>query len=206
MVEVRRLTGADLLSAIDDLARLRMAVFAEWPYLYDGSLDYERKYLEAFAKAPGGVLVAAVAEDRIVGCATGSPLFAQGSEVQARFQCLGADTSQMFYFGESVLLPEFRGQCFVVQSPTVGMAYWSPAVDINRGAAGIFAPPDGSFSDDGVIALGDCDMPQWLFGEIDIEQVETVRREGAVLNRRHWQDQPGATVLPPVECLSLRGA
>ena len=35
-----------------------------------------------------------------------------------------------------------EGQCYAVQSPTVGIADWSPAVDVNRGAAGLYGPPD----------------------------------------------------------------
>lgn len=36
-----------------------------------------------------------------------------------------------------------ENQCFVAQAPTVGMAPWSPVLDENYGAAGLFAPPDG---------------------------------------------------------------
>lgn len=96
-----------------------------------------------------------------------------------------------------------EGQCYVVQSPTVGMADWSPAVDVNRGAAGVFAPPDGAFPDDGVVALGDCDMPQWVLADIDTARVDALRAAGGVLNTRHWPEQPGASPLPGVEVVSL---
>ncbi|MEE2816993.1 MAG: GNAT family N-acetyltransferase, partial [Pseudomonadota bacterium] len=33
------LRGEDLARAIDDVARLRIAVFRDWPYLYDGDLS-----------------------------------------------------------------------------------------------------------------------------------------------------------------------
>ena len=39
------LTGADVRTVLDDVARLRISVFRDFPYLYDGSLDYERDYL-----------------------------------------------------------------------------------------------------------------------------------------------------------------
>ena len=32
-IEIRALTGAALEAALDDVARLRIAVFREWPYL-----------------------------------------------------------------------------------------------------------------------------------------------------------------------------
>ena len=84
-----------------------------------------------------------------------------------------------------------EGQCFVVQSPTVGEAPWSPAIDINCGAAGIFGPPDKGFPDNGVLARGELGTPGWTFATIDLEQVARVRREGSVLNFAHWAEQPG---------------
>jgi hypothetical protein len=37
MIEVRRLAGAEVAPYLDDLARMRIEVFREYPYLYDGS-------------------------------------------------------------------------------------------------------------------------------------------------------------------------
>ena len=97
-----------------------------------------------------------------------------------------------------------EGQCYAVQSPTVGEAAWSPAVDANHGAAGIYGPPDKGMPTDGVIALGEVDAAQWLFGEVDLDQVAQLRADGGVLNARHWDEQPGAKPLPAVEIVDLR--
>lgn len=51
MIDVRALTGLDLDAALDDMARLRIKVFRDWPYLYDGDVDYERRYLNLTAPA-----------------------------------------------------------------------------------------------------------------------------------------------------------
>ena len=107
---VRPLTGEEIHAALGDLARLRMAVFADWPYLYDGDAAYEEDYLREFAQAPDAVLVAACDGDRIVGAATASPMWAQKAEFQAPFRERGLDTARLFYFGESVLLPEYRAR------------------------------------------------------------------------------------------------
>jgi predicted amidohydrolase len=96
-----------------------------------------------------------------------------------------------------------EGQCYTVQSATVGEALWSPAVDVNHGAAAIYSPPDQGFPDSGVIVQGELDQPQWVFGEVDLDLVAAVRVNGAVLNRKHWQEQPGAAELPKVELVSL---
>lgn len=82
-----------------------------------------------------------------------------------------------------------ENQCIVVQSPLVGEAPWSPAVDVNVGAAGVFGPPDRGFPDDGVIALGEMNRAQWLYAELDLAGVAQVRQEGQVFNHRHWPEQ-----------------
>lgn len=88
-----------------------------------------------------------------------------------------------------------ENQCYVVQSPTVGEALWSPAVDVNVGAAGVYGPPDLGFPEDGVIAMGALNEPGWVYAELDLVAVARVRREGKVLNDKHWVEQPGATPL-----------
>ncbi|WP_298200612.1 GNAT family N-acetyltransferase [Novosphingobium sp.] len=109
-IEVRPLTGAEIGAAIDDLAGLRIAVFADFPYLYAGDPAYERDYLREFAAAPDAVLVAAFDGARIVGAATASPMAAQKAEFRAPFEARGIDTATLFYFGESVLLADYRGR------------------------------------------------------------------------------------------------
>ena len=97
-----------------------------------------------------------------------------------------------------------EGQLVAVQAPTVGLAEWSPAVDVNRGAAGVYGPPDLGFPADGVIAAGDEGAPGWVFATVDRAAIAAVRRDGAVRPLRHWSEQPGAAVLPVVERIDLR--
>jgi len=109
-VRVAPLTGTGMIGALDALARLRIAVFRNWPYLYDGTLAYEQKYLTKFAAAQGAVIVAAYDGETIVGCATGAPMAEVEAEFAAPFQAHGYDISRIFYCGESVLLPAYRGR------------------------------------------------------------------------------------------------
>ena len=96
-----------------------------------------------------------------------------------------------------------ENQCITVQSPLVGEAPWSNAIDINRGAAGVFGPPDRGFPDDGVLALGKLDAPQWLYHELDLAMVANVRRDGQVFNFRHWDEQLADAPLPAVTRVAL---
>ena len=105
-VTVRPLLAGEIEAALPALGALRIRVFREWPYLYEGSEAYERDYVRAFARAGDAVLVAAFDGDAIVGAATASPMAAQDAEVLACFP----EPEGHFYFGESVLLPDYRGR------------------------------------------------------------------------------------------------
>ncbi len=109
-MDIVRLTGGEARAHLADLARLRIGVFAQWPYFYDGDDASEREYLEAFASADHAVIIAAFDRDTMVGAATASPLAAQEPGVRAPFEHDGEDLGEICYFGESVLLPEYRGR------------------------------------------------------------------------------------------------
>ena len=109
MIRIERLSGAALTPHLRGLASLRIRVFRAYPYLYDGDADYEAWYLEDFARAEGAVVVAALDGDQLVGAATASPMRAQKDEFRAPIAQAGLVPEELFYFGESVLLPEYRG-------------------------------------------------------------------------------------------------
>ena len=88
-----------------------------------------------------------------------------------------------------------ENQCYVVHSPTVGEALWSPAVGNNVGAAGVYGPPDLGFPEDGVVAIGRLNEAMWLYADLDLTAITRVRLEGMALNDKHWAEQPGAAPL-----------
>ena len=82
-----------------------------------------------------------------------------------------------------------------VQSPTVGDAPWSPAVDFNVGAAGIYVPPEHGVSDTGVLAEGTLNATQWVFAAADLAALRRLRTSGEMRNFGDWPAQPGAAPL-----------
>jgi GNAT superfamily N-acetyltransferase len=110
-VAIEALTGAAARSVLPDLARLRIEVFRDWPYLYQGTFEYERAYLANFADSEGAVIVVARDGGEVVGAATAAPM--QGGhaeELVAPLAAAGYDISRVFYLGESVLLKTYRGR------------------------------------------------------------------------------------------------
>ncbi|MGJ0429918.1 carbon-nitrogen hydrolase family protein [Methylobacter sp.] len=79
-----------------------------------------------------------------------------------------------------------ENQCYVVQSPTVGEAPWSEAVDVNIGAAAVYTPVDRGFPDNGILAIGELNKAQWVMAEISLSACEAVRQQGQVFNYRDW--------------------
>lgn len=88
-----------------------------------------------------------------------------------------------------------ESQIATVTSPTIGDASWSPAVDHNTGAAGIFTPPEAQIAETGVLAEGRINEPGWIAATIDLAALRRVRREGEMRNHADWQRQPGASPL-----------
>lgn len=109
-LEIKTFSGAEAAARFPDVARLRIAVFRDFPYLYDGDLAYEECYLSTYARSQGSIFVLAIDDGTVVGASTGTPMTAETDEVKAPFLASGRDPADYFYFGESVLLPAYRGR------------------------------------------------------------------------------------------------
>lgn len=102
--------GAEIAPHLDALGDLRITVFREFPYLYDGDPDYERRYLSTYPDTPRSLVALAFDGDRLVGATTCLPLADEVPEFQAPFQVTGIPVASVCYFGESILLPAYRGR------------------------------------------------------------------------------------------------
>jgi GNAT superfamily N-acetyltransferase len=109
-VMVRRMSREEAEAAFDELARLRIEVFRDFPYLYEGDLDYERRYLATYLAQAGAAIIGAFDGDRLVGAATAAPLANHFDEFARPFAERGLDVGDFYYFGESVLEKPYRGQ------------------------------------------------------------------------------------------------
>ena len=107
-IRVETLRGEAVHAHLDALARLRIAVFRDWPYLYDGDLAYERDYARAYT-APGAVVVGAFDGDGMVGAATASRMEDHAGDLSAAFAGHEWSMPEIYYLAESVLLPDYRG-------------------------------------------------------------------------------------------------
>lgn len=101
--------GPELGAYIRDLARLRITVFSEFPYLYEGDLDYEADYLKIFTQSPNSLIVLMKQGDEVVGASTCLPLADEDPAFIEPFTRQGLDPARFLYLSESIILRPHRG-------------------------------------------------------------------------------------------------
>lgn len=114
-LRIECLHGAEIARHLDALAELRCTVFRDWPYLYEGSRDYEAKYLRVYIDCPRALVALVWDGDCCVGASTAIPLMDASPDLQQPFIDADMELSGIDYFGESVLLPACRGRGLGVQ-------------------------------------------------------------------------------------------
>ncbi|HSX03453.1 MAG TPA: hypothetical protein VLG76_01855 [Rhabdochlamydiaceae bacterium] len=107
-VTVHPYIGHEIQKYLHDIAQLRIQVFHEFPYLYEGDLKYEEEYLKKFSKSPEAICVLAFDGQKVVGASTGIPLAAETEETKRAFLEKGLNPDDFFYFSESILLKPYR--------------------------------------------------------------------------------------------------
>lgn len=110
-LHIQEISGTELAPWLDWLGELRIRVFREYPYLYDGTLEYERGYLGVYQDCADSRIVL-VTNDRgeLIGATTCLPLAAESMEFQKPFLDAGLSVEDYLYLGESVVLQEWRGK------------------------------------------------------------------------------------------------
>ena len=110
-MEIKAVTGQALLDALPEIADLRLEIFREFPYLYDGDAESEAEYLKTYAQAEGGFVALALAGGQMVGAATALPLGQEVPELQQPFRDSPEfNVSDVLYIGEVLLRPGYRGK------------------------------------------------------------------------------------------------
>lgn len=102
--------GKEIETVVTALAALRIEVFRDFPYLYEGSFEYEKEYLKTYVNSDRAFLFAVFDNEKMVGATTCIPLVDETDEVQEPFVLSGMNLDDIFYFGESILLKECRGK------------------------------------------------------------------------------------------------
>jgi GNAT superfamily N-acetyltransferase len=99
--------GAEIVKVADSLYYLAITVFREFPYLYEP--ETEENHLERYTKMENSFALMIYDGDKLAGATTASLLKEEVDMVRTPYEKAGFDPDKTFYFGESMLLPEYRG-------------------------------------------------------------------------------------------------
>ena len=109
-VKIKTLRGREIIPYIHKIAALRIAIFREYPYLYEGGMSYEERYLLMYSRTEDAILVIAEDNDEVVGVITGLPLTESMEEIKGLFIEKNIPAERIFYLGEIILLQEYRSK------------------------------------------------------------------------------------------------
>jgi len=107
-IEINILRGSEIIPYIPQVAELRIAIFREFPYLYEGTLSYEEKYLQMYSLSKHSTLIIAQDREKVIGAVTGVPVAEAMDEVKELFHKQKMSTEGVYYLGEIMLLKEYR--------------------------------------------------------------------------------------------------
>ncbi len=107
-IQITVLKGSEIIPYIPQLAHLRITIFHEYPYLYEGNLSYEEEYLRMYSQSQNSMLVIAQDHDQVIGAITGVPIADSMEEITDLFREKKMPTDGVYYLGEIVLLKEYR--------------------------------------------------------------------------------------------------
>ena len=102
------LTGTAIADARDEVATLRLEIFREYPYLYQGRREDELKYLGTYAEAPDACVILAYDGDAVIGAVAGMPLIHEDAQMLDAFAGTAFPLDEAYYVGELLFLPAYR--------------------------------------------------------------------------------------------------
>ncbi len=107
-MEIKIIKKENHKNFIDALAQLRITIFKEFPYLYEGDFKYEQDYLQKFIDTPDSLICIAFEGEKPIGALTALPLKHEEPSIRQTFEKQGLSIEKTYYFSEILLLPEYR--------------------------------------------------------------------------------------------------
>lgn len=102
------LTGATIADGLNDMATLRLDIFEEYPYLYQGDREDELNYLSTYADAPDACAILAYDGSSIIGAATGMPIIHEAEQMRDAFAGTTLPFNEIYFVGELLFRPAYR--------------------------------------------------------------------------------------------------
>lgn len=110
MINVVPFTDESLKEFILSIIDLRIEVFAEYPFLYEGDRKFEEKYLQKFNTMKDSIIAIAFDGDKIIGAGTGHPFTYERENFKELFKKHDRDPKDYYFIGEVLLQKPYRAQ------------------------------------------------------------------------------------------------
>jgi len=107
-VTSQKLNGAEIGEHLEAIAKLRIDIFREYPYLYKGNPSYEKKYVQTYADSKQAVVILAWDGSVLAGVMTGIPLQDEMEEFKTPFAAEPYPLESIYYLGELLFYPAYR--------------------------------------------------------------------------------------------------
>lgn len=104
-----KLHGSEACRYFAPLVELKLATFAKFPYLYKGDIDSERAWLETYLRSDSSIILIVEHDGKIIGASTGIGGQDEDENYRKPFLDRGIDPATIFFYGESMVLPKYRG-------------------------------------------------------------------------------------------------
>ena len=109
-MEIKEFAGLEAKKYLTELALLRINIFREYPYLYDGNIESELLSLQRYLRSDNFSLFVVFDNGKPVGMNTCLPLAAENLLIRQPFIDQNIDTNKYFYVAESLLLEPYRNK------------------------------------------------------------------------------------------------
>ncbi|MDR3647154.1 MAG: GNAT family N-acetyltransferase [Candidatus Babeliales bacterium] len=105
-----KLKGPQAKKYVTDIADMRITLFKEFPYLYEGAYSYEEEYLQTYFNSDEANILLVLDKDKVVGFSSSIPLAEESQDLKAPFNEKELYIKDYFYIGEVMLQPAYRGR------------------------------------------------------------------------------------------------
>ncbi len=109
-ISLHYLSGAEAERYFNDIASMRINYFRDFPYLYEGSLKYEKEYLNTYFSSKNSLIIIALDNGNPVAFSSAIPLSEEMGEIKRSFIEASIDIENYLYIGEVIIQPEYRGK------------------------------------------------------------------------------------------------
>lgn len=117
---IKSFTGQEAERYIDQIAAIRLNMFKEYPYLYNGTVEIEKEYLQIYFKSShANILLTFDSDDNVIGFSSSIPLSDEAEEIRAPFIEKQLNCDNYLYIGEGLIYPEYQGKNLVRQAAQI---------------------------------------------------------------------------------------